>query len=106
MKRCHGRLHYDRKFQIFIFLIGYINVNKGVFLLRISYLRIKGYNVLNYNNCSTDWSFPLRTGLFKLWPSTAPLFKVVAFIVTKSYDVDFNIIMKLSDVALNNLVCQ
>ena len=79
---------------------------KVVFLLRISYLRIKSYNVLNYNNCSTDWSFPLRTGLFKLWPSTAPLFKVVAFIVTKSYDVDFNIIMKLSDVALNNLVCQ
>jgi hypothetical protein len=59
MKRCHGRLHYDRKFQIFIFLIGYINVNKGVFYLIISYLRIKSYNVLNYNNCSTDWSFPL-----------------------------------------------
>ena len=57
MKRCHGRLHYDRKFQIFIFLIGYINVNKGVFCLIISYLR-KSYNVLNYNNCSTDWSFP------------------------------------------------
>ena len=31
MKSCHGRLHYDRKFQIFIFLIGHINVNKGVF---------------------------------------------------------------------------
>jgi hypothetical protein len=60
MKRCHGRLHYDRKFKIFIFLIGYINVNKGVFCLIISYLRIKSYNVLNYNNCSTDWSFPLR----------------------------------------------
>ena len=59
MKRCHGRLHYDRKFQIFIFLIGYINVNKGVFCLIISYLRIKSYNVLNYNNCSIDWSFPL-----------------------------------------------
>ena len=57
MKRCHGRLHYDRKFQIFIFLIGYIN--KGVFCFIISYLRIKSYNVLNYNNCSTDWSFPL-----------------------------------------------
>ena len=42
-----------------IFLIGYINVNKGVFCLIISYLRIKSYNVLNYNNCSTDWSFPL-----------------------------------------------
>jgi hypothetical protein len=28
MKRCHGRLHYDRKFKIFIFLFGYINVNK------------------------------------------------------------------------------
>jgi hypothetical protein len=25
----------------------------------MSYLRIKSYNVLNYNNCSTDWSFPL-----------------------------------------------
>ena len=60
MKRCHGRLHYDRKFQIFIFLIGYININKGgFFYLIISYLRIKSYNVLNYNNCSTDWSFPL-----------------------------------------------
>ena len=57
MKRYHGRLHSDRKFQIFIFLIGYINVNKGVFCLIISYLRIKSYNVLNNNNCSTDWSF-------------------------------------------------
>ena len=66
MKRCHGRLHYDRKFQIFIFLIEYINVNKGVgfFYLIISYLRIKSYNVLNYNNCSTDWSFPLILRLF------------------------------------------
>jgi hypothetical protein len=26
----------------------------------MSYLRIKSYNVLNYNNCSTDWSFPLN----------------------------------------------
>jgi hypothetical protein len=33
---------------------------KGVFYLIISYLRIKIYNVLNYNNCSTDWSFPLN----------------------------------------------
>jgi len=60
MMRCHGRLHYDRKFQIFIFLIGHINVNKGAFCLIISYLQIKNYNVLNYNNCSTDWPFPLR----------------------------------------------
>ena len=30
---------------------------KGVFYLIISYLRIKIYNVLNYNNCSTDWIF-------------------------------------------------
>jgi hypothetical protein len=60
MKRCHGGLHYDRKLQIFIFLIGYINANKGVLCLIISYLRIKSYNVLNYNNCSTDWNFPLR----------------------------------------------
>jgi hypothetical protein len=45
--------------QIFIFLIGYMNVNKVFFGLIISYLRIKSYNVLNYNNCSTDWSFPL-----------------------------------------------
>ena len=59
MKRCHGRLHYNRKFQIFIFLIGHINVNKGVFCLIISYLQIKSYNVLNYNNCSIDWPFPL-----------------------------------------------
>ena len=40
-------------------LIGHINVNKGVFCLIISYLQIKIYNVLNYNNCSTDWPFPL-----------------------------------------------
>jgi hypothetical protein len=48
--------------KLFIFLIGYryINVNKGVFCLIISYFRIKSYNVLNYNNCSTDWSFPLK----------------------------------------------
>ena len=59
MKRYHGRLPYDRKFQIFIFLIGHINVNKGVFWLIISYLQIKSYNVLNYSNCSTDWPFPL-----------------------------------------------
>ena len=32
---------------------------KVVFLI-ISYLRIKSYNVLNYNNCSTDWSFPIN----------------------------------------------
>jgi hypothetical protein len=56
---CHGSLHYDRKFQIFRFLIGHINVNKGVFCLIISYLQIKNYNVLNYNNCSTNWPFPL-----------------------------------------------
>ena len=31
---------------------------KVFFCLIISYLRIKSYNVLNYNNCSTDWSFP------------------------------------------------
>ena len=54
MKRCHGRLHYDRKFQIFIFLTVHNNVNKGAFCLIISYLQIKSYNVLNYNNCSTD----------------------------------------------------
>jgi hypothetical protein len=59
IKRCHGRLQYDRKFQIFIFLIGYINVNTGVFCLIISYLRIKSYNALNYKNYSTEWSFPL-----------------------------------------------
>ena len=53
-------LHYDRKFNIFIFLILNINVNKGVFCLIIIYLRIKSYNVLNYNNCSTDWNFPLK----------------------------------------------
>jgi hypothetical protein len=35
------------------------NVNKGVLCLIISYLQIKSYNVLNYNNCSTDWPFPL-----------------------------------------------
>jgi hypothetical protein len=53
MKRCHGRLHYDRKFQIFVFLIGYINVNKGVFCLIISYLQIKSYNVsIECVNCS------------------------------------------------------
>ena len=61
MKRCHGRLHYDRNFQIFIFLIGHINVNKGVFCLIISYLQIQSCNVLNYNNFSTDWPFPLMT---------------------------------------------
>jgi hypothetical protein len=22
---------------------------------------LKSYNVLNYNNCSTDWSFPLKS---------------------------------------------
>jgi hypothetical protein len=42
-----------------LFLIGHINVNKGVLCLIISYLQIKSYNVLNYNNCSTDWPFPL-----------------------------------------------
>jgi len=35
------------------------------FFCIISYLRIKSYNVLNYNNCSIDWSFPLRLGLVK-----------------------------------------
>jgi hypothetical protein len=57
-QRCHGRLHYNRKFQIFIhfvFIIGYINVDKGVFYLIISYLRIKSYNVLNYTNIEPFW---------------------------------------------------
>jgi hypothetical protein len=40
--------------ELFIFLIGHININKGVFCLIINYLQIKSYNVLNYNNCSTD----------------------------------------------------
>jgi hypothetical protein len=40
--------------------IGHINVNKGVFCLIISYLQIKSYDVLNYNNCSSDRPFPLR----------------------------------------------
>jgi hypothetical protein len=39
MKRCHGRLHYDRKFKTFIFLIRYIYVKKGVFFLIISFQR-------------------------------------------------------------------
>jgi hypothetical protein len=42
-----------------IHIFGHINVNKGVFCLMISYLQIQSYNVLNYNNCSTDWPFPL-----------------------------------------------
>ena len=33
IKRCHSRLHYHRKFKVFIFLIGYINVNKDVFFV-------------------------------------------------------------------------
>ena len=74
-KRCHGCLQYDRKFEIFIFLIGYINVNKGVFCLIITYLRIKSYNVLNYNNCSTDWSFPL----------------MIIFICTCHYDLNLTV---------------
>jgi hypothetical protein len=32
----------------------FINVNKGVFGIIISYLRIKSYNVLHFKNCSTD----------------------------------------------------
>jgi hypothetical protein len=54
-------LHFHKTNEIFIFLIGYIYVNKGVFCLIISYLRIKSYNVMNYNNCSTDWNFPLSS---------------------------------------------
>ena len=73
MKKCHGRLHYDRKFQIFTSLIGYINVNKGVLGLIISYLRIKSYNVFNYNNCSTDWSFPLTYKKKHYWYHWGPL---------------------------------
>jgi hypothetical protein len=65
-EECHRRLHYDRKFQIFLFLIGYINVNKCVFCLIISYLWIKSYNILNYNNCLTDWPFPLNKGNNKI----------------------------------------
>jgi hypothetical protein len=42
-----------------------INVNKGVFCLIISYLQIKSYNVLNYNNCSTGWPFHLRKIILK-----------------------------------------
>jgi hypothetical protein len=41
MRRCHGNLHYNRKFQIFIFLIGYINVNKGVFCFKTAEQNIK-----------------------------------------------------------------
>ena len=63
---CHDRLTYVRKFQIFIFLIVHINVNTGVFCLIISYKRIKSYNELNYNTCSTDWSFALSEILLKV----------------------------------------
>ena len=30
------------------------------FFLIISYLLIKNYNELNYNNCSTDWEFSFK----------------------------------------------
>ena len=49
-----GRVRYS--IQLFI------NVNKGVFGLIISCLPIKSYNVFNFNNFSTDWSFPLYGG--------------------------------------------
>jgi hypothetical protein len=49
-----GRVRYS--IQLFI------NVNKGVFGLIISCLPIKSYNVFNFNNFSTDWSFPLYVG--------------------------------------------
>ena len=41
----------------------FINVNKGVFGIIISYLRIKSCNALNFNNCSTNLSFPLNVGV-------------------------------------------
>ena len=95
MKRCHGRLHSDRKFQIFIFLIWYININKGVFCLIISYLRIKSYNVLNYNNCSTDWHFLLSSKLGKIpkknwewWPFLRCLPKHIK--ISKCYNFNEN----------------
>ena len=39
-------------------------IKVGFFCLIISYLQIKSYNVLNYNNCSTDWPFPLNLSTF------------------------------------------
>jgi hypothetical protein len=87
--RCHGPLHYNRKFQIFIFLIGHINVINGVFCLIISYLRIKSYNVLNYNNYSTSQYRVPRCSLeifskslffpstIRLWNSLEPNFKSI-----------------------------
>jgi hypothetical protein len=45
------------------------------FVLTISYLQIKSYNVLNYNNCSTDWSLTLRCILYFAFLT----FKVVKF---------------------------
>ena len=69
-----------------IFLIEYINVNKGVFYLIVSYLRIKGYNVLNYNNCSTDWSFPLNE--FVVHVNSAPSMTLsLVYANTDLYDV-------------------
>jgi hypothetical protein len=94
MKRCHCRLHYDRKFQIFIFLIGHINVNKGVFCLIISYLQIKSYNVLNYNNCSTDWPFPLS--VFIWYKVNLIIFSLKNNLFSPWYR------WKISELALNN----
>ena len=53
MKRCHGRLYYDRKFQIFIFLIGHINVNKGVFYW-IKHCFLGKYLCITVINC--EWA--------------------------------------------------
>ena len=41
----------------------FINVNKGAFGIIISYLRMQNNNVLNLDNWSTDWSFPLCVGV-------------------------------------------
>jgi hypothetical protein len=102
MKRCHGRLHYNREFQIFIFLIGHINVNKGVFCLIISYLQIKSYNVLNYNNCSTDWRFPLiEKSAYIVYCSTLPgPFRVVSARTRDDNTSNFLSLYFLSDVIL------
>ena len=44
-------------------------------------LRIKSYNVLNYNNCSTDWNFPLSSHCY--WDSVSNNKSCGSYIILK-----------------------
>ena len=72
MKRCDDRLHYDKKFKIFIISIRYINVNKSVFFIKNLLFMNKKLQCIELSQLFNWLSFHLNTLQFIviLWHMT------------------------------------